>query len=102
MRNLNIKISKSAGKFLLKKGIKDVTFDLFEAEVAGCCVGVVKEIIPEYKAPADASGYRYCRVEDFHRLGTSYPITYDALLLGSFQVKIWKFLLELIHEIFKG
>jgi len=66
MENLNIKISKSARKFLLNKGIEDVTFDLFEAEVAGCCVGVVKEIKPEYKAPDDASGYRYCRVEDYH------------------------------------
>ncbi len=102
METLNIKISKFAKRFIRQKGIEDVTFNLFEAEVAGCCVGVVKEIIPEHKAPADASGYRYCRVEDFHRLGTSYPITYDALLLGSFQVKIWKFLLELIHEIFKG
>jgi hypothetical protein len=66
MKTLNIKISKSAKRFILEKGIEDVTFNLFEAEVAGCCVGVVKEITPEYKAPVDASGYRYCRVEDFH------------------------------------
>lgn len=66
METLNIKISKSAKKFIRQKGIEDVTFNLFEAEVAGCCVGVVKEITPEYKAPVDASGYRYCRVEDFH------------------------------------
>jgi hypothetical protein len=66
METLNIKISKSAKKFIRQKGIEDVTFDLFEAGVAGCCVGVVKEITPEYKAPVDASGYRYCRVEDFH------------------------------------
>jgi len=66
MKTLNIKISKSAKRFIRQKGIEDVTFNLFEAEVAGCCVGVVKEITPEYKAPVDASGYRYCRVEDFH------------------------------------
>ena len=66
MKTLNIKISKSAKRFILEKGIEDVTFNLFEAEVTGCCVGVVKEITPEYKAPVDASGYRYCRVEDFH------------------------------------
>jgi len=66
MENVNIKISKSAKKFIQENGIKDVTFNLFESDVAGCCVGIVKDIIPEYNAPRDASKYRYFKVEDFY------------------------------------
>ena len=64
VKNINVKISKSAKKFIRENGIKDVTFNLFESDVAGCCVGVVKDIIPEYMAPSDAQGYRYFKVED--------------------------------------
>ena len=66
MENVNVKISRSAEKFIRENGIKDVTFNLFESDVAGCCVGIVKDIIPEYCAPSDAQGYRYFCVEDFY------------------------------------
>ena len=60
---MNMKISKSANKFIREQNIVDVTFNLIEQEVAGCCIGVVKEIKPVYKAPADASNYRYIQAE---------------------------------------
>jgi hypothetical protein len=66
MAYLSAKISKPAKKFIQEKSIKDVTFNLIENEVAGCCVGIVKEIAPVYQAPKDASGYRHCQVEGFH------------------------------------
>jgi len=66
MENTNVKISRSAEKFIRENGIKDVTFNLFESDVSGCCVGIVKDIIPKYCAPSDAQGYRYFRVDDFY------------------------------------
>ena len=66
MGHLNATISKSAQKFIKEKNIKDVTFKLIENDVVGCCVGIVKDIEPVYKAPSDASGYRYCQTEGFH------------------------------------
>lgn len=66
MGYLKTTISKSARKFIKEKKIKDVTFNLIEGDVAGCCVGIVKDIEPVYKAPNDASGYRYCQTEGFH------------------------------------
>ena len=62
----NMKISKSANKFIREQNIRDVTFNLIEQEVAGCCIGVVKEINPVYEAPADASNYRYIQTEGCH------------------------------------
>ena len=47
-------------------GIEDITFNLIEAAVAGCCIGVAKEITPLYEAPPDASGYRYAQVDGHH------------------------------------
>jgi hypothetical protein len=61
-----VKISKSARKFLQEREIEDVTFNLIEQDVAGCCIGVAKEITPEYKAPIDASNYRYFQAEGRH------------------------------------
>jgi hypothetical protein len=61
-----VKISKSARKFLQERNIVDVTFNLIEQNVAGCCIGVAKEIKPEYKAPVNASNYRYVQAEGCH------------------------------------
>ena len=61
-----MKISKSARKFLQEQKIEDVTFNLIEQDVAGCCIGVAKEIKPEYKAPLDSSNYRYFQAEGCH------------------------------------
>ena len=61
-----MKISKSANKFIREQNIVDVTFNLIEQEVAGCCIGIVKEIKPVYEAPADASNYRYFQAEGCH------------------------------------
>jgi hypothetical protein len=66
MGYLKTKISKSAKKFIKEKKIKDVTFKLIESDVAGCCVGIVKDIKPVYKAPKNASSYRYCQTDGFH------------------------------------
>ena len=66
MTNPKVNISKSAKKFLQEKGIEDVTFNLIEANVAGCCVGIVKEIQPVYKAPGNAAAYRYFQVDGHH------------------------------------
>jgi len=63
---MKLKISNAARKFCLENGIDDVTFNLIEAEVAGCCIGFAKEIQAAYTAPANAAGYRYCRVDGFH------------------------------------
>ena len=59
MVNLKIRISKSAKRFFQEKGIDDVTFNLVESDVAGCCVGFVREIEAVYQAPENASAYRY-------------------------------------------
>lgn len=61
-----MKISKSAKKFIQERDIEDVTFNLIEQDVAGCCIGIAKEIQPVYKAPADASNYRYFQAEGCH------------------------------------
>lgn len=66
MSSLNLKVSDAARKFCTDKGIDDVTFNLIEAEVAGCCLGFVREIQPAYIAPANAAGYRYVHVDGFH------------------------------------
>jgi hypothetical protein len=62
MGNPKIKLSASARKFMQKKGITDVTFNLRRTEPQG----VLTTIEPTYQAPADASGYRYFRVDDYH------------------------------------
>ena len=61
-----MKISKSAKKFIQERDIEDVTFNLIEQDVAGCCIGIAKEIQPVYKAPVDASNYRYFQAERCH------------------------------------
>ena len=66
MSNLNIKISKSARKFIQERDIEDVTFQLIEQNVAGCFIGMAKEIRPVYKAPVNASNYRYLQAEGLH------------------------------------
>jgi hypothetical protein len=64
--NLNLKVSDSAKNFFQQQGVADVTFNLVESEVSGCCIGFVREIEPVYRAPENASGYRYCKAEGFH------------------------------------
>jgi len=63
---MKIKISKTARKFLQEKGIGEVTFNLFESDVAGCCLGIVKEIVPKYEAPKDASSYRHVQADGYN------------------------------------
>jgi len=66
MEKLIEKITDSARRFMEEKNIEDVTFRLIEDEVAGCCVGVLREIEPVYRAPDNASGYLYFEVEGRH------------------------------------
>ncbi|MDH3883278.1 MAG: hypothetical protein OET63_03620 [Desulfobacterales bacterium] len=66
MINTSLNISIAARKFLQEKRIGDVTFNLLESDVVGCCVGIVKEIVPRYEAPKDASNYRYVRADGYH------------------------------------
>ena len=66
MASMKVSISNAARKFCKENGIEDVTFNLIETDVAGCCIGFVKEIQPAYSAPANAAGYRYCQVDGFH------------------------------------
>jgi hypothetical protein len=40
MGNLNIKISRSAKKFIYERDLEDITFNLIEQDVAGCCIGI--------------------------------------------------------------
>ena len=61
-----MKISKTAKKFIHERNIEDVTFNLIEQEVAGCCIGIVKEIVPKHEAPKDASSYRYVQAGGYH------------------------------------
>jgi hypothetical protein len=61
-----IKITDSAKRFMESRGIQDVTFNLKVLEPAGCCLGIVKEIEPLYRAVEDASRYRYFQSEDLH------------------------------------
>jgi hypothetical protein len=63
---MKIKITNKAKKFIQDRKIKDVTFILKELDVAGCCVGIAKDIEPVYKAPMDASGYRYIQADGYH------------------------------------
>jgi hypothetical protein len=63
---MKLKISKAARKFCIENGIDDVTFNLIETDVAGCCLGFAKEIQPAYLAPANAAGYRYYQVDGYH------------------------------------
>lgn len=48
-----------------ERKIKDVTFFLREIAATGS-IGIAKEIGQAYAAPADASHYRYVRVDDYH------------------------------------
>jgi hypothetical protein len=57
-----IKLSTSARKFMQKMGITDVTFNLRRPATKGALM----TIEPTYRAPVDASGYRYFRVEGYH------------------------------------
>ena len=66
MANTSLKISTAARKFLQEKGIGDVTFNLLESDLVGCCLGIVKEIIPRYEAPKDASNYRYVQTDGYN------------------------------------
>jgi len=66
MINTSLNISIAARKFLQEKRIGDVTFNLLQSDVVGCCVGIVKEIVPRYEAPKDASNYRYVRADGYH------------------------------------
>ena len=63
LQDTNIIISRSARKFMGKKGIIDVTFQLKVIEPAGCFIGIVKEIEPVYSPPEDAAGYHCFHVE---------------------------------------
>lgn len=62
---LKMRITESARKFIEKKGITDVTFSLVEHDVRGA-MGIIKEIIHVYKAPVDASGYKFFQVENLY------------------------------------
>lgn len=66
MLGKDLKISTAARKFCLENGIGDVTFNLIETDVAGCCIGFVKEIQAAYSAPANAAGYRYGQIDGVH------------------------------------
>ena len=63
---VDMTISDSAKKFMKKWDIQDVTFKLKVVETAGCCLGIVKEIEPVYKAVENASNYRYFKIGDKH------------------------------------
>lgn len=63
---MNIKISTYARNFMQQKGIKDVTFNLIALKIAGCLLGIVKEIEPAYEAPSDARNFRYSQVEGYN------------------------------------
>ncbi len=60
------KITKSAKRFIRKNKIEDVTFILIDREVAGCCIGAIREIEPVYHPPTDASRFLYCRHDGFN------------------------------------
>ena len=66
MNSLKLSISNAARKFCVENAIDDVTFNLIETDIAGCCLGFVKEIQTAYSAPANAAGYRYCQVDGVH------------------------------------
>jgi hypothetical protein len=85
MGNTKIKLSASARKFMQKNGITDVTFEIRRAGIEG----YLKEIEPVYRAPADASGYRYFVVEGYHVF-----VARSIKILGPLTIStegIWKF-----------
>ena len=49
-----------------KRDIQDVTFNLKVVQPSGCCVGIVKEIEPTYKAVENATNYRYFQADGKH------------------------------------
>lgn len=63
---MKINLSDSAKNFLREKQINDVTFNLFESDVVGCCVGFVKEIVSKYEAPKNAASYRYVKADGYN------------------------------------
>jgi hypothetical protein len=84
METEKITLSAAARKFMQQRGINDVTFDLFPADDAG----IINEIEPAYRVPADASGYRYFKVEAFHIF-----ISREIKILGPLKLTthgIWK------------
>ena len=60
-----IQISASARRFIEERRIEDITFDLIQPETLHR-KKYVNEIEARYIAPADARGYRYFRVENYH------------------------------------
>jgi hypothetical protein len=85
MGNTKIKLSASARKFMQKNGLTDVTFEIRRAGIEG----YLKEIEPVYRAPADASGYRYFVVEGYHVF-----VARSIKILGPLTIStegIWKF-----------
>jgi hypothetical protein len=85
MGNTKIKLSASARKFMQKNGITDVTFEIRRAGIEG----YLKEVEPVYRAPADASGYRYFVVEGYHVF-----VARSIKILGPLTIStegIWKF-----------
>ena len=85
MGNTKIKLSVSARRFMQRNGITDVTFNLRCAEPKG----VLHEVEPVYRAPADASGYRYFMVEGYHVF-----VAREIKILGPLTLTtegIWKF-----------
>jgi hypothetical protein len=63
---MQISISDSALDFMRQRDIQDVTFDHKIITPTGCCVGIVKEIEPTYRAVKNASNYRYFKAEGKH------------------------------------
>lgn len=84
---MNISLSRSARQFMDRKGIDNVTFDLKDMDPAGAEFGI-QEIEPVYKAPEDASLYRYFQVEGKHIF-----ISRDIKVVGPLEVTtegFWK------------
>ena len=63
---MEIKVTYKAKQFIQQRKIKDVTFELKELDINGCCIGIAKEIEPVYEAPRDASGYKYINADGYH------------------------------------
>ena len=63
---MQIRVTKRAKQFLKDRNINDVTFELKELDVSGCCIGIAKEIEPVYAAPQNASTYHYVQLEGCH------------------------------------
>lgn len=60
-----IKISSAARRFIQDRGIEDITFEVVRPEMLQGRK-YVNEIEAHYQAPADARGYRYFPVENYH------------------------------------